>query len=195
MGRYTGYGIVTSFYISRESLDESIRRKMYNKKLSDYEADLPELLKKQMPEIYDLTIDDNWYEFRLKDYITMKDIVGIASEFFKIFPREISGETPEILESFKEMSVEKAMEEVKDGAGGFNFHYFCLPYYLYAMPVTIEGKELYPDTNVSGFELYTSDFNTSTENDLEPYDFLTQLIRYRLKEHPLADSLLAYLTP
>lgn len=69
-----------------------------------------------------------------------------------------------------------------------------LPYYLYYTPVPIGDKKVYARTMVKGILINYDYSKTDTEDDTEPYRFLTSLLRYRLKDNPLSPTLLAYLS-
>lgn len=190
MGRYASYGIIDTFRISLDSLDREIHRNIWGKSLKDF--GLEEILSQLPLNIYDVEESEGSISFRLKDTITSKEIVGVMDDFFKIFPYKIKG-IELILEKLSSMT----MEELRSFARRReeeNFQDFSLYGEWYSRPVKIDHHILYPNTDVKGFMIYSSCSKMVVEDDIEPFNFLTELLRYRLKENPLADTLISFLS-
>ena len=105
--------------------------------------------------------------------------------------------TPEIADEIGAVIKDRPLDEVMDLAEKGKFYGFQkmnLPYYLYYTPVPIGDKKVCTRTMVQGLLINYDYSKTDTEDDTEPYRFLTSLLRYRLKENPLSPTLLAYLS-
>lgn len=190
MGRYASYGIIDSFRISLSSLNSRIRDKVWGKSLKDYE--MSEIISQFPTDVYDVEISEDRLSFNLKDSITSKDIVSVMEDFFKIFPERIEGK--DIL--FKKLS-SMTMNELRTLASQkeeMYFQNFRLYGIWYGMRVEVGNHIFYPETDVEGFLIYLSDSKMAVEDDISPFDFLTELIRYRLKENRLSNTLLSFLS-
>lgn len=194
MGRYTSYGIATLYAIPLKDLEETIKRRIWNKSIADFN---PEDLRVYYPEeVYDIEMTETAIMIQLKDKFNGCDIYSLLKDFSIISPYkdqlypEIADE---IGKEIKDKSLDEVMQLAKEG------EYECfqtieLPYYLYYTPVPIGDKRVYARTMVMGILMAYSYSKTNTEDDTEPYEFLTSLLRYRLKDNPLSPSLLAYLS-
>ena len=133
---------------------------------------------------------------QLKDKFNGSDIYSLLKDFSMISPHK-NQLYPEIADEIgkeiKDKSLDEVMQLAKEGKYEC-FQTIDLPYYLYYTPVPIGAKRVYARTMVKGILMAYSYSKTDTEDDSEPYEFLTSLLRYRLKENPLSPTLLAYLS-
>lgn len=132
----------------------------------------------------------------LKDKFNGSDIYSLLKDFSLIAPNK-DLLTPEIADEIGAVIKDRPLEEVMDLAEEGQFYGFQkmdLPYYLYYTPVPIGDKKVYARTMVKGILINYDYSKTDTEDDTEPYRFLTSLLRYRLKDNPLSPTLLAYLS-
>lgn len=194
MGRYSSYGIATLYGIPLNELEERIRREAYGKTLDDLNLDG---LRTYYPEnIYDIRKTESAIYISLKESFTGNEISSLLKDFAEIAPNQ-DLLSPEEADKIGEVIKDKPLDEVMELAERGKFYGFqtiSLPYYLYDTPVIIGDKKVYTPTMVDGFLINYDYSKTNTEDDTQPYRFLTELLRYRLKENPLAPTLLAYLS-
>ena len=194
MGRYSSYGIATLYGIPLNKLEERIRREAYGKTLDDLNLDG---LRIYYPEnIYDIRKTESAIYISLKESFTGNEISSLLKDFAEIAPNK-DLLSPEEADKIGEVIKDKPLDEVMELAERGKFYGFqtiSLPYYLYYTPVIIGDKKVYTPTMVKGFLINYDYSKTDTEDDTQPYRFLTELLRYRLKENPLAPTLLAYLS-
>ncbi len=194
MGRYSSYGIATLYAIPLADLDSVIKRHLYGKSIEDFN---PDDLRALYPEnIYDIHKTEDYVFILLKDCYNGSDIFSLLKDFAAITPhkRQLS---PEILEGIGKAIHDKPMNDVMKLAESQEYEGFQtldLPEYLYWTPIPVGDKQVYSRTMVRGIMIGYSYDKTETEDDTEPYTFLTRLLRYRLKENPLAPTLLAFLS-
>lgn len=191
MGQYTTYGIIDSFDISKKSLDRDIKNKIWGKTLDDYGSDI---VINQMPtHIYDVSEDDNFIRFKLKDPINMNDLANLVESFFEILPYSSPDDVNEIV-SFIRKSDYETVKSISKSREYYNFVDFHLYGVWHRVSVKIDGQEFCPQTDVDGIMLFQSCDKTTTEDPISTYDFFTELLRYRLKSNPLSDSMICYLS-
>lgn len=190
MGRYASYGIIDTFSISLDSLDECIRRSIWGKSLKDFDIDT--VISQFPTDIYDVEQNDDYLSFSLKKTVTSKDIISVMAEFFEIFPRKFEN-TENLFKQLSPMTMDQlrmfARQKVEE-----NFQVFSLYGRWYGMKVELGDKILYPGTDVEGFMIHSSYSKMIVEDDISPFDFLTELIRYRLQANPLSGTLLSFLS-
>ncbi|MDE5976237.1 MAG: hypothetical protein K2G69_06795 [Muribaculaceae bacterium] len=194
MGRYSSYGIATSYIIPLKELEKTIKNQLWGKSLSDFN---PEDLRSLYPEnIYEIHHSESYILITLKDEINGTDIYSLLKDFSFITPTKHQL-TPEKVEEIGEIIKGKPISEVLEFAEKKlyeGFQLLELPYYLYTTPVPVGDKKVYTNTEIKGIMIGFSYAKVMTEDATEPYQFLTYLLRYRLKENPLSPALLAYLT-
>ena len=194
MGRYSSYGIATLYAIPLEDLDNTIKRRIYGKSIAD--LNIQDLRAIYPEEVYDIDITEKTIVISLKDKFNGSDIYSLLKDFSLIAPNK-DLLTPEIADEIGAVIKDRPLDEVMDLAEKGKFYGFQemdLPYYLYYTPVPIGDKKVYARTMVKGVLINYDYSKTDTEDDTEPYRFLTSLLRYRLKENPLSPTLLAYLS-
>ena len=194
MGRYSSYGIATIFVIPLDDLDDAIKSSLYGKTIAD--LNIQDLSATFPKEVYDIDKTEKAIVITLKERFNGNDIYSLLKDFSMISPNK--GQlSPEVADEIGNVIKDKPLEEVMKLAekGNFEcFQTFKLPYYLYYTPIQISDKRIYVRTMVHGILIAYSYSKTITEDDTVPYDFLTSLLRYRLKENPLSPTLLAYLS-
>ncbi len=194
MGRYSSYGIATFYAIPLADLESVIKRHLYGKSIEDFN---PEDLRSLYPaNVYDILKTETSVVILLKDCYNGSDIFSLVKDFATITPhkRQLS---PEIVEGIGQVINDKPMKDVMELAKSQKYEGFQildLPEYLYWTPVPVGDKQVYSRTRVWGILIGYSYDKTETEDDTEPYTFLTKLLRYRLKDNPLAPTLLAFLS-
>lgn len=194
MGRYASYGIATEYVIPINALDQEIRRTFYGKSIED--LNLEDLRALYPEEVYDIVKTDEYILVSLKECYDGTDIWSLLKDFSAITPhkRQLS---PEVVEKIGRLIKDKPLEEVMELAERKEYEGFQLldlPSYLYWTPIPVGDKEVYSRTKVEGITIGYSYAKTSTEDDTEPYAFLSKLLRYRLKDNPLSPTLLAFLS-
>lgn len=194
MGRYSSYGIATLYAIPLKDLEDTIKRRIYGKSIADF--NIQDLRAIYPEEVYDIDKTEKTIMISLKDKFNGSDIYSLLKDFSMIAPNKCQL-TPEIADEVGVLIKDKTLEEVMELAKKREYDCFQtidLPYYLYYTPVPIGDKRVYARTMVEGILINYSYSKTDTEDDTEPYCFLTSLLRYRLKENPLSPTLLAYLS-
>ncbi len=194
MGRYTSYGIATSYIIPLKDLENSIKNDLWGKSIDDFHyEDLYSLFPEDVYEIHQL---EKYVIVLLKDCYNGTEIYSLLKDFSTITPykRQLSAKVvEEIGQLIKDKPFKYVMELAEKGEYEA-FQAIDIPYYLYWTRIPIGDKCVYSRTMVKGILIGYSYDKTITEDDTEPYAFLTSLLRYRLKENPLAPTLLAYLS-
>lgn len=190
MGQYSSYGIVHSFSISKESLNQRIRNKFFTKSLDNFGIDV---ITNQMPDIYDVFLDDENINFKLKESFGPNDLANLIEDFFKILPYKPYDEINELTDLIRKSDPESIYNLAKSRTF-YNFVDFRLYGIWYGMRIMIDGENFYPNTDVSGFMLYQSESKTVTENPLTTYDFMSDLLRYKLNPNPMAESMICFLS-
>lgn len=190
MGRYASYGIIDSFRISLGSLNRAIRNKIWGKSLND--CDMETILSQFPIDIYDVEQTKDYLSFKLKDSVTPKEIAGLMSEFWEIYPSKFEGSVS-LLENLSSMTMDELRSFAKQNREE-NFHEFTLYGNWYGMKLEVDGVILYPDTDVEGFLICSSYDKMIVEDDIEPFNFLTDLLRHRLSHNPLSGTLLSFLS-
>lgn len=194
MGRYASYGIATCYAIPLKELDRAIRRRLYGKSIEDFN---PEELRALYPEnIYDIHKTDSYVIILMRECYTGNAIFSLLKDFSSITPytHQLS---PEIIEEIGLKLKDRSREEVMKLAESREYEGFQpmdIPEYLYWTQIPIGDQVVYSRTMVRGILIGFSYDKTETEDATEPYAFLTELLRYRLKENPLSPALLAYLS-
>ncbi|MDE7345562.1 MAG: hypothetical protein K2N48_02340 [Muribaculaceae bacterium] len=194
MGRYSCYGIATLIAISLKDLDNTIKKSLWGKTINDFR--LKDLYSSYPEDIYEIYQTDTAIIILIKDCFNGTDIYSLLKDFSTISPdkRQL---TPEIVEEIGEIIKDKPIKEVmalaerKEYEG---FQTFDLPGYLYWTQIPIEDKVIYTRATVKGIMIGCNYAKIVTEDDTEPYQFLTTLLRYRLKANPLSSTLLAFLS-
>lgn len=194
MGRYSSYGIATSYVIPYEDLVKAINKKPLLKSGSDFDL---QMLRTQYPEeVYDITRNADCIVISLKERYNGTDIYSLLKDFSAItpYPSQLSlDELQEIGAIIKDQPISVVLE-LADRNRHEGFQKFSLPYYLYRTPVQIEDVTIYPRAEVNGILIGISYTKMVVEDDTEPFRFLTTLLRYRLQSNPLAPTLLAFLS-
>ena len=194
MGRYSSYGIATCYAIPLKDLENIIKRHLWGKSIADFN---PEDLRKFYPEeVYEIIKTNTYVVILLKDCYNGTDIYSLLKDFSTITPHKRQL-TPEIVEEIGNLIKDKPILDVMELAkkGEYEgFQTLDLPEYLYWTLIPVGDKQIYSHTMVKGILIGYSYDKTDTEDDTEPYTFLTKLLRYRLKENPLAPTLLAFLS-
>lgn len=193
MGRYISFGIVRTYCFFKESINKWLNLRLHLK-----ESDVKEALMNQMfPDIYDFIETDDSYEFTLKSDLSVKDIVELISHFWDVahIPKS---DREGICEAISEMPLDAALDLAKKKKF-YKYQDFQLYGKFYggssfAYPLIIGGKRVYMNAEVLGIMIAQSYSKTISESDLHPYDFFTELLRYRLKPCKLADSTLVFLS-
>lgn len=193
MGRYVSYGIVRTYRFYKDSIRELVSD------CSDInENDIKEALMTQIfPDIYDFIETDKVYEFTLKSDLSVKDLVELITCFWDIAHIEES-DREGICEAISEMSFDAALDlaEEKQFYDYMDFHLYgrFRDEIMFAYPIIIDGERGYLDAEVFGVIIEQSYDKTLSESNICPYDFFTELLRYRLKPCKLADSALVFLS-
>lgn len=190
MGRYASYGIVTSFRISLSRLDRAIQYHFFNKSLKDF--DLNAVVSQFPLDLYDVNQSEDYLTFNLKDTIKSSDIAKLMRDFFRIYPHKFK-DTEDLCEKLSGMTIEEMNDFARQNQEE-HFHSFILYGYLYSMRIEVGGQVFYTATDVQGFTICCSYDKIVAEDDTEPFGFITELLRYRLRENPLAKTLLSFLS-
>lgn len=197
MGRYVSFGIVRTYCFFKKSIRDYVND-WFNLRLNLKEDDVKNALVEQMfPDIYDFTETDYGYEFTLKSDLSENDIVELLSHFWDVAHIPES-EREEICETISGMSLNDALDlaEEKKFYKYQEFHLYGRFYggSPFVYPLTVNGKQIYIAAEVFGVMIGQSDSKTISESDIRPYDFFTELLRYRLRPCKLADSALVFLS-
>lgn len=163
---------------------------MWGKSLKDYDMDI--IISQFPTNLYEIKQSDDFMSFRLKDSISSKEIVSVMSDFFRIFPRQIK-DGDLLLGKLEAMTMDELRKFAKLRSEE-NFQHFSLYGMWYGMKIEIDGHYLYPDTDIEGFLICQSYGKMIVEDDIAPFNFLTDLLRYRLHENPLANTLISFLS-
>ena len=194
MGRYSSYGIATLYVIPIQDMEAAIKRKVAGKTIADFKVE--DLYTVYPKEVYDIEQTEDCVRIELKECYTGTDIMSLLKDFATITPYK-NQLRPKDIEEIGEKIEGKAIKDVLALAQKreyYGFQDLDLPYYLYWTMVPIGDKWVYTRTMVKGIMIGCDYSKTDTEDDTEPYRFLTDLLRYRLKENPLSATLLAYLS-
>ena len=194
MGRYTSYGIATHYAIPLQEMESAIKRRVTGKTIADFNVE--DLYKIYPKEVYDIEQTEDCITIQLKECYTGTDILSLLKDFASITPYKDQLKPEDIMEIGEKIDG-KAIKDVLDLAEQkkyYGFQDLHLPYYLYWTMVPIGDKWVYTNTTVKGIVIGYDYSKTETEDDTEPYQFLTELLRYRLKENPISNTLLAYLS-
>ena len=197
MGRYVSFGIVRTYCFFKKSIRDYVND-WFNLRLNLKEEDVKNALVEQMfPDIYEFIETDDSYEFTLKNDLSVNDIVELLSRFWDVAHIPES-ERKRICETISEMTLNDALDlaEEKKFCKYQDFHLYGRFYggSPFAYPLTVNGKQIYMAAEVFGVMIGQSDSKTISESDIRPYDFFTELLRYRLKPCRLADSALVFLS-
>jgi len=195
MGRYVSFGIVRTYCFFKKSIRDY---DWFNLRLNLKEEDVKNALVEQMfPDIYEFIETDESYEFTLKNDLSVNDIVELLSRFWDVAHIPES-ERKRICETISEMTLNDALDlaEEKKFCKYQDFHLYGRFYggSPFAYPLTVNGKQIYMAAEVFGVMIGQSDSKIISESDIRPYDFFTELLRYRLKPCRLADSALVFLS-
>ena len=195
MGRYVSFGIVRTYCFFKKSIRDY---DWFNLRLNLKEEDVKNALVEQMfPDIYEFIETDDSYEFSLKNDLSVNDIVELLSRFWDVAHIPES-ERKRICETISEMTLNDALDlaEEKKFCKYQDFHLYGRFYggSPFAYPLTVNGKQIYMAAEVFGVMIGQSDSKIISESDIRPYDFFTELLRYRLKPCRLADSALVFLS-
>ena len=194
MGRYSSYGIATVYALPINELCGSLNYRVKEESIADFCINS---LRTLYPEdIYEISQTDTHLVISLKDNINGSDIYRLLKDFASITPNK-NQLTPEIVEEIGDIIKDKPLKEVMELAEKKEYDGFQplkLPEYLYWSPIPVDDRVVYTPTMVKGIMIGYSYNKIITEDDTEPFQFLTMLLRYRLKENPLSPALLAYLS-
>lgn len=91
------------------------------------------------------------------------------------------------------MDIPQAISLARDKVHSF-FHAEYLSDFFYFYPFKIGHRTHYARTEVQTISLTETCFKTLAEDDISPYDFFTELLRYRMRDLRLGDSMLVYLS-
>ena len=197
MGRYVSFGIVRTYCFFKKSIRDYVND-WFNLRLNLKEEDVKNALVWQMfPDIYEFIETDDSYEFTLKNDLSVDDIVELLSRFWDVAHIPES-ERKGICETISEMTLDDALDlaEEKKFCKYQDFHLYGRFYggSPFAYPLMVNGKQIYMAAEVFGVMIGQSDSKTISESDIRPYDFFTEVLRYRLKPCRLADSALVFLS-
>lgn len=194
MGRYTSYGIATLYVIPLKDMEATIRRRLTGKTIADFNVE--DLYTIYPKGVYDIVQTEDSVRIELKECYTGTDIMSLLKDFATITPYK-NQLKPESIEEIGQKIEGRSMKDVLALAQKqeyYGFQDLDLPYYLYWTKVPIGDNWVYAKTMVKGIMIGYGYSKTDTEDDTDPYRFLTGLLRYRLKENPLSATLLAYLS-
>ena len=197
MGRYVSFGIVRTYCFFKKSIRDYVND-WFNLRLNLKEDDVKNALVEQMfPDIYEFIETDDSYEFTLKGDLSVNDVVELLLRFWDVAHIPES-EREGICEIISEMTLNDALDlaEEKRFYKYQDFHLYGRFYggNPFVSPLTVNGKQIYMAAEVFGVMIDQSDSKTISESDIRPYDFFTELLRYRLKPCRLADSALVFLS-
>ncbi len=194
MGRYSSYGIATFYALPLDDLCSSLKYRVKKESIADFCINA---LRTLYPEdIYEISQTDTHLVISLRNDVDGSDIYRLLKDFAAIIPNK-NQLTPGIVEEIGGLIKDKPLKEVMELAERKEyegFQAFKLPEYLYWSPVPVGDRMVYSATMVRGIMIGYSYSKIITEDDTEPFQFLTMLLRYRLKENPLSPALLAYLS-
>ena len=197
MGRYVSFGIVRTYCFFKKSIRDYVND-WFNLRQNLKEEDVKNALVEQMfPDIYEFIETDESYEFTLKNDLSVNDIEELLSRFWDVAHIPES-ERKRICETISEMTLNDALDlaEEKKFCKYQDFHLYGRFYggSPFAYPLTVNCRQIYMAAEVFGVMIGQSDSKTISESDIRPYDFFTELLRYRLKPCRLADSALVFLS-
>ena len=196
MGRYISTGIVYQYRFSKAEIERQYESNYWRKK--PYDDIRQEIINQLFPKIYDSREDEEYLYLCLSDSIRVDDLIATMETYYSLVG--MNKEATLEFEGVKEMLKDKTMNEAYDLANempsylyyqselGFNNSFF-------AYPLVIEGEKSLYGVDVSIIVIDSSPNKTIAEDDLSPYDFFTELLRYRMKPDKLADAMIIFLSP
>lgn len=196
MGRYISTGIIYQYRFSKAEIERQYMSNFGRKR--QFGEIRHDIIGQLFPKIYDSREDEEYLYLCLSDSIRVEDLISTMKTYYSLVG--LNREAVLEFESIKERLKDKTMKDAYNLANempsylfyqselGFNYSY-------YAYPLVIEGKKYYYDVDVSMIVIDSSSAKTITEDDLSPYDFFTELLRYRMKPDKLADAMIIFLSP
>ena len=182
MGRYIYMGIATSYVAYTERIDKYLTSSV----LEDIRTQLS-------PDIYEFSHHADRLEWILRKDIPITDLTELLRSFSNLYHYPKEKDLDPLINQLSSMNFEQAILYANQ-KNYYCYQAFDLDPFLYYYPFTINGERVYLNTKVSTIIIADSCFKTYSENDIRPYDFFTELLRYRMKPLKLADSLLVYLS-
>lgn len=186
MGRNICTGIAYEYSILKKSLEDSF---------GVIDDSIREQIRGQIPPCYKMFEDEEYMDFRLSSSFTGEDIASLIADFRDLRPLQNQDDSEMdswICRDMQKASLDEAFCMAEEE--GFRFmDTFCFPDNQdNSVAFTIKGKRVRLDTLVTGILI---DRDTEcTESTNEIFESFTSLLRKSLENHPLAGSLLIFLS-
>lgn len=196
MGRYISTGIIFQYCFSKSRIEQLYRKLfMKEKAFSDLKQ---EIIDQLFPEIYDNEEDDEYLYVYLADSVKSEDIVTTMRTFYSVFGmcKDESVKFEEVCNRLKGVTIKEAYKIAQERSSYLYYDtQLGYSYAYYGCPLILEGKKFFCDVHLSVVTIEASSSKTLTEDDISPYDFFTDLLRYRMKPDKLADAMIVFLSP
>jgi len=153
-----------------------------------------ELFKNFNSKIYCLEEDDEFYNIKLREDISVNDFLVLYDEFRKVEYEHDEREQEERNVIRKEISELNNIYEVLKYADNSHVGFWHFYLHFFRMYIKIANKSVCIKTRVKGISLYLANNKTISESNFESYDLFTNYLRFRLQHTKLADSMLIFLT-
>lgn len=195
MGRYISTGIIFQYRFSKMEIEKHYEQHYRERK--SFGKIKQEIIDQLFPEIYNYKEDDDYLYVFLSDLVNADDLITTIRKYYSLvgINENNSADLEEVCEKLKGKTIEEAYDLAKEKSLhlfwesdlGFIFAY-------YAYPLVIGGKKTFYPVHASVAMIDSSPVKTATEDDLQSYDFFTDLLRYRMKPDKLADTMLIFLS-
>lgn len=196
MGRYISTGIVYQYCFSKEEVERQYTEHYWKKK--PFSELKQAIIDQFFPDIYNHSEDEGYLYFYLSESFSGDDLIRTLKSYYSIagMADSESDEIEKVCEKLKGKSLREAYEIARERQSHLLYDTeLGYSYAPYAYPLVIEGKKQFFSVHASIITIEASSAKTLTEDDLLPYDFFTELLRYRMKPDKLADAMLIFLSP
>ena len=194
MGRYISTGIVYMYAFNKAKVEKEYSSKFGKTPFSKIK---PLIIDQLFPELYEQYENDEHFFLSLSKSIRGEDIASLMKAYFSLVgdKEDIFDTMEKLAEAMKGLNA----DQVYLFAGEVTEPFFSqvnlgTSYPTYMIPLVVNGKRHFFTASLLLIKIDNASSKTDTEDDIESYDFFTDLLRYRMKPEKLADSMIIYLS-